>query len=650
LSKSREKTPSKSLVKVSFPDEGEIITIPKGSTVLDAAISAGVFINSVCGGVGRCGKCKIVATGEIKKEKTELVTKEEQKSGISLACNTTVLGDSEVHIPEASKLDIHQILTKCEMVEISEPKPFINKYFLKMDEPTLDNNQSDFTRVKQSLIKHIDNSKILIDNISAPVSILRELPWTLRNNDWELTITAAVFEKSIEIIRLEPGDTSKSLYGVCVDIGTTTIVVELIDLISGNRLSCLSNYNKQKICGEDVLSRIMYAEEHGVGKLQELVIENINYLITELTKKTNNQLRDFDKNEICYIVLAGNTTMTHMLLGLDPSTIRRDPYIPTVNVLPFLKAKELGLYINPEGLVYCLPCRSSWVGGDITADILASNLHHQDELSLMIDVGTNGEVVLGNKDWMVGCSCSAGPAFEGGEVQFGMNASLGAIEKLQFTDDCDVRFKTIGNARPKGICGSGLIDALSELFTHKVIDKNGQFKSINKPRLKEVDGEPVFVLVEAKETGFEHKKDIYITETDIKNILRTKAAIYAACNLLLKSVGYSFNDLANIYIAGGFGNYLDTKKSILLGLLPDVPLEKFKFIGNGSLAGSYLTLISDDKRKEAEDVYEKLTYIELSVSNEFYNEFVSALFLPHTNLSLFPSLKEILEDFEECEA
>jgi uncharacterized 2Fe-2S/4Fe-4S cluster protein (DUF4445 family) len=262
----------------------------------------------------------------------------------------------------------------------------------------------------------------------------------------------------------------------------------------------------------------------------------------------------------------------------------------------------------------------------------------------MIDVGTNGEIVLGNKEWMVGCSCSAGPAFEGGEVQFGMNASLGAIEKVQLTDHLDVKYKTIGNAAPRGICGSGLIDTLAELFTHHVIDRNGHFKELDSPRLKRVDGEPAFIVAFAEETGFEDKKDIFITETDIKNILRTKASLFAACNLLLKSLGFKFSDLANIYIAGGFGNYLDTKKSIMLGLLPDVPMEKFKYIGNGSLAGSYLALVSDDKRKETEEIYEKLTYMELSVSNEFYNEFVSALFLPHTNLGLFPTVSKLIEE------
>lgn len=642
LTNKSQVTKTQEHVTVTFPSEEITIMVAKGSTVLDAAIAAGVFINSVCGGIGRCGKCKIIAKGKCKSEKTKLITPEDRNQGLSLACMTKILGDTEIHVPEASKVSINQILTKCDLVEVETPKPFIWKYHLKLSQPTLEDNVSDFNRIKRSLINEITNPEFNTENISVPISILRQLPMMLRVSDWKVTVTVAKFENYSEIIHCDPGDTTGMKFGLCVDIGTTTIVVELIDLNTGESMGCVSNYNKQKVCGEDVLSRIIYAEEHGVEILHQLVIENINYLINQVIKETQEQQVRIEKKDIFYIVLAGNTTMTHMLLNMEPSYIRRDPYIPTLNLIPKLKAKDLKLDINPECIVYCLPCRSSWVGGDVTADILASDLHNQDKLSLLIDVGTNGEVVLGNSDWMVGCSCSAGPAFEGGEVQFGMNASLGAIEKVQLTDELDVKYKTIGNAPPKGICGSGLIDIMSELFTHKVIARNGQFKKIKSPRIKVVDGSPVFVVVFAKETGFDQKRDIYITETDIKNILRTKAAIYAACYLLLQSLGYTFDDLENIFIAGGFGNYLDTKKSIMLGLLPDVPLEKFKFIGNGSLAGAYLTLISEENKAEAEAIFEKLTYIELSVSNKFYNEFVSALFLPHTNLSLFPSVKEIL--------
>jgi uncharacterized 2Fe-2S/4Fe-4S cluster protein (DUF4445 family) len=633
---------SESQVTVNFPSEDKSITVAKGTTVLDASIAAGVFINSVCGGLGRCGKCKIIAKGTVDSPKTELVSADERKRGISLACTTKIFGDLEVKIPSASKVDIHQILTRADLVHVEHPRPLINNYFLKLTEPTLDDNISDLNRVKQALMKASKLPELTDEKINIPINVLRTLPNLIRNNDWEVTVTTANYDDYLEIIHIDPGDTSNQDYGLCVDIGTTTIVVELIDMNTGKSLGTKSNYNKQKVCGEDVLSRIMYAEEHGIEKLQELVIENINYLINELIVDTQKRGFDVAKKEIFYIVLAGNTTMTHMFLGLDPDHIRRDPYIPVLNTVPTMKARELRIDINPEGVVYCLPSRASWVGGDITGDILASNLHRQADLSLMIDVGTNGEVVLGNSEWLIACSCSAGPAFEGGEVQFGMNASSGAIEKIMLTEDLDVKYKTINNAKPKGLCGSGLIDLMAELFTHKALDRNGHFKDVDTPRLQEVDGEKVFIVVYGAETGFDHKRDIYVTEVDIKNIIRTKAAVYSACYVLLKLLNYTFDDVKNIFIAGGFGNYLDTKKAIMLGLLPDVPMKKFKFIGNGSLAGSYLTLLSEDKKAEAEEIFEKLTYMELSVSNKFYNEFVSALFLPHTNLELFPTVKKII--------
>jgi uncharacterized 2Fe-2S/4Fe-4S cluster protein (DUF4445 family) len=630
------------LVTVTFVNEDISIDVPSGSTVFDAAIAAGAFINSVCGGMGRCGKCKIKASGPVETGKTELITKAEQKRGMSLACLTTVTGDVKIDIPTTSKVDIHQILTRTIPVTVEHPRPLVANYYVELTPPTMEDNASDFKRLKEELIRVANDENLSKKDINAPLSIVQELPQFLRENNWKCTVTVASVDDQLEIIHLDAGDVSDRDYGICVDIGTTTIVAELIELNTGKSLGTKSNYNKQKVCGEDVLSRIMYAEEHGLEKLNHLVIENINFLIDELVAGNPARELKISKNEIFYIVLAGNTTMTHMFLGLDTKYIRRDPYIPVVNSVPDLKAAELALEINQNGIVYCFPSRASWVGGDITADVLASNLHKQSELSLLIDVGTNGEVVLGNSEWLMACSCSAGPAFEGGEVQFGMNASSGAIEKVQFTDDLGIKYKTIENTPPKGICGSGLIDLLAELFAHGILDRNGHFKKIDTPRLQVVDDDKVFIIAYADETGFEHKQDIFITETDITNIIRTKAAIYSACHLLLKLMGYSFDDIANIFIAGGFGNYLDTKKSIILGLLPDVPLEKFKFIGNGSIAGSYLVLLSEDKKREAETIYQKMTYMELSVRNDFYNEFVSALFLPHTNLELFPTVTKII--------
>jgi uncharacterized 2Fe-2S/4Fe-4S cluster protein (DUF4445 family) len=366
-----------------------------------------------------------------------------------------------------------------------------------------------------------------------------------------------------------------------------------------------------------------------------LIIETINYLISELSLA--------DRKKISWMTAAGNTIMTHMFLGIDPINIKREPYIPTANIIPPYKAKDLGIRVNSEAYLYCLPSRSGYVGGDITADIIACEMYKHPELALMIDVGTNGEVVLGNQDWLAACSCSAGPAFEGGEVEYGMRAAAGAIEKVTLTKDWTVKYQTIKGIKPKGICGSGLIDLIAEMFIHSVVDRNGAIVKKTHDRVRDGDEGKEFVVAWSEETDFEKKSDIVITDIDIKNIIRTKAALYAACSLLLKDMNYTFEDIDKIYIAGGFGNYINTQKAILIGLLPDVPLEKFEFIGNGSLAGAGLTLVSEDLRMKSEDIYRKMTYIELSVSNEFFNEFTSALFLPHTDIDLFPSVKKLLE-------
>jgi uncharacterized 2Fe-2S/4Fe-4S cluster protein (DUF4445 family) len=371
-------------------------------------------------------------------------------------------------------------------------------------------------------------------------------------------------------------------------------------------------------------------------RLNSLVVKTINSLIEELLGKENND--NIGKDEIGLIVVAGNTTMMHLLLSVPPGSIKREPYIPTVNLLQPVRARDLGVEAH-NAYLYCIPGRSAYVGGDITADILVSDMHREEGLSLLIDVGTNGEVVLGNREWLVGCSCSAGPAFEGGEVEFGTRAVRGAIEKVHVTPDFNVEYSVIGNVKPIGICGSGLIDLLGDLFRCGIIDKNGSMKDLDNGRTRAGNEGKEFVVAFAEETDI--GKDIVITEADLKNIIRTKAAIYAAASLLLKTVGYKTEDLTQIFIAGGFGNYLDARKSIMTGILPDVEIEKLKFIGNGALAGAQLVLQSKEKRREAEDIFRKITYIDLSTNPKFFEEFTSALFLPHTDLELFPSVKKL---------
>jgi len=343
--------------------------------------------------------------------------------------------------------------------------------------------------------------------------------------------------------------------------------------------------------------------------------------------------------------------MIHFLLGLDTRNMRLEPYVPVCNAPQCPRAHELNLVIDPDSMVFISPGRSGYVGGDVLSDVLASGMHLRKSLSLLIDVGTNGEVVLGRKDWMICCSCSAGPAFEGGEVSSGMRAMRGAIDRLQIARSGEIRLHTIGEAEPLGICGSGLVDLISDLFVHGIIDRSGKFDRSRSDRVRESpDGELEFVIARrgkrelAKGWVDDAPTEITVRETDIQNILRTKAAIYSGCSVLLKSMDHEFSDLHEIVIAGGFGQYLDIRKAILVGLFPDIDIKKYRFIGNGSLEGARLLLLSRQKRRELYKIYRNMTYFELSVSGLFFDEFISALFLPHTNVDLFPSSRTIINN------
>jgi uncharacterized 2Fe-2S/4Fe-4S cluster protein (DUF4445 family) len=557
-----------------------------------------------------------------------------------------VEGDIIVFIPEFSRLGEIQVLTTAPElgIEMKKINQLVCKYYLEVPPPSLQDLLADTDRVQRALRHH--NPQIKFTTVALPM--IQQLGKILRDANWQATfaisklLTGSSAEGTYELLAVEPGNTVARNFGLTIDIGTTTVVVYLVDMNNGKVLSVKSAYNNQIKCGEDIITRINYAQEPGgLTRLNKLIISTINELIEKLLADANTVVKPpILQDEIMCIAVAGNTTMIHLFLGINPRYIRIEPYVPTTISPPHVKAKDLGINTNPNAYVYCVPGRSGYVGGDITADILTSNLHKSSELSLLIDVGTNGEVVLGNADWLVACSCSAGPAFEGGEVESGMRAVPGAIERLNFTPELEVEYTTIGNLPPSGICGSGLIDLLAELFEKRVIDRSGRFRDelAEHPRIIQDDVCKKFVLVSKPHVDTCVQRDIVITEVDIRNILRTKAAVYAALTVLLKTMKFTIHDVDRIYISGSFGNYLNVQKAITLGLLPDVPKWKFKFLGNGAIAGALLTMLFEEKRLEANQIYQNMTYIDLSTSKLFMEEFSAALFIPHTNLDLFPSV------------
>jgi uncharacterized 2Fe-2S/4Fe-4S cluster protein (DUF4445 family) len=393
------------------------------------------------------------------------------------------------------------------------------------------------------------------------------------------------------------------------------------------------NHNQQARYGEDVISRMVFA--CGRGSLEQLhhaVINNINALIKALVKEDG-----INTNDIACMVAAGNTVMSHFLLGLTPCSIRLEPYVPTAMVYPQILAGEIGIDINPDAIVEVMPSVSSYVGGDVVAGVLACGLADRPEISCLIDVGTNGEIVVGNNDWMVCCSASAGPAFEGGGMKYGMRATRGAIEKV-IIENGQVTYETIAGAKPRGICGSGLIDTIYELRRNGIIGPDGKFDMTVKDKRLFADAEgPQYTLTFAEET--DTGKAITITETDIANLIKSKGAVFAAIKSLMDYIGLSFDQLQAIYLAGGFGSSLRIEKAIAIGLLPDIDQNRIQFIGNSSVTGARLSLLSGAVFEKSVQVSRKMTNIELSAYPPFMNEFIAALFLPHTDRKLFPNVK-----------
>lgn len=638
--------------KVVFKPGAKIARVKKGADLLSTAVSRGVYINSSCGGEGVCGRCKvIIKKGKFRTEPTGRISHEERKKRYVLACLTTVEGNLEVFIPAESRLDLSKskeveerlyrlkgIYSKA--VEVDKGKPIISeevfahspistKIYVELPAPTLEDSVSDYERLLRAIRKKYD-----IAIMQTGLRNIRRLGSILRQSDWKVTITLGKRNKTTEIVIIEPGDSSKENYGVAFDIGTTTLTGQLVNLNTKEILGTKATYNKQIVFGDDVITRIIFAtEESGLETLHHAVIDNMNTIIHELVDGHGIPL-----SRVTGVMCAGNTTMMHLLLRVDPTHIRREPYVSTANFVPVIRAAETGIKVHPRGLLACIPGVSTYVGGDIVAGAVACGINNEERLILLIDVGTNGEVVLGNKEWMACCSASAGPAFEGSGVSCGMRAVKGAIEKVEINSRYEANVKTMGSAKPIGICGSGYVDLISEMFKRGIINRDGKINhELKTKRIRKKDGQTEYVVVFKSKTR--RGSDIVIKESDIENIKRSKGAIFSAASMLVRKFGLTFKDIDRIYIAGGFGTFLNINNAVSIGLLPDIDRKKFKFVGNSSLIGSREILLSHDTMKEVERIARKMTYIELSKDPAYMDEYVASLFFPHTDLEKFPSVK-----------
>ena len=645
--------------RVTFLPDKKEIEVNEETLLIEAAERAGVYLNSLCGGEGVCGKCRIqIIKGNAKVDGNSVpfFTKEEIEKGYTLACQTRVRENLEVFIPPEAYLEEEQILSdslenrrktwrESPPIQYSEPdwvslhkrpndpaslfEPLTSKIYIELPKPTIDDNIPDTGRMVRELRKKL---KYLSYEITLPC--LQDLFLKLRRSDWKITVTLFGRNGIGQILQIEEGNTVDRNYGVAIDVGTTTVVAQLVDLKTGKVIGVEGNHNLQARYGEDVLSRIAYVCGRGsLALLQKAVVENTNTLIETLVKTKGVRMED-----ITCIVAAGNTTMSHILLGLMPCSIRDDPYVPTVDLYPPIWAKEIGIHINPHGIIQVLPSIASYIGGDTVAGVLACNMADRPETTCLIDIGTNGEIVIGNNEWLLSCSASAGPAFEGGDTKWGMRATRGAIEKVEINDG-RVLYETIGKVKPRGICGSGLIDLIDELAKNRILEIDAKFSpSLQDKRIVKGENglEYIVAFPEETETG----EALTIAQTDIDNIMRSKAAIFAAIKSLIDYAGLSFEQLEKIYVAGGFGNYLNIEKAVGIGLLPDIPRERIEFVGNSSLMGARMALLSYHVFEKAVGISQSITNIELSKFALFADEYMASLYLPHIDRErLFPSVR-----------
>jgi len=623
---------------VRFEPSGLKVEVPSGTALLEAARKAGIYLTSICGGDGYCGKCKVtIDDGQFQARPTTLLTPEEIRENTVLACQTKVLSDMTVTVPKSHALQVSQILVDADAHRFSELAaevregvfefdPLVRKLCVEMSPPTVQDHTADHERLYVAIRRQLDTPIM-----QTGFRILQGLSKVLVKANYKVAVTVGRRGGTTEVIEVEPGKRCETNFAVAVDLGTTTVVAHLLDLINANTLDTEATYNSQINFGEDYIRRIIYAEENDAfDEMQNRIVSDVNNLIVTLAERQKIDLQD-----ITAVVCAGNTAMIHFLLNLDPTRIRKEPYIASVGFMPPIRAAEAGIQINKRGLLYCLPSIAAYVGSDIVAGVLTTRIYTQKGVSLFVDIGTNGEVALGNCDWLVCASSSAGPAFEGSGVRHGMRAGAGAIEKLTVQPDGSIEYKTIGDTHPAGICGSGLLDTLAELFVNGIIDRTGRFGTNGDQRLTEGDEGLQFQLVPQSNDHHE----IVITQADINNLVRSKAGVFAAIRVLMDSTQTKAEDLDAIYLAGGFGNFLNVRQAVTIGMLPDVPPEKIRFVGNTSIAGAKTVLLSREALETAEKIANSMTYFDLMSHPGYMDEFIRAGFLPHTDLSLFPSVK-----------
>lgn len=625
----------KLIMEIVFQPEGKRVKVKIGSSVLEAAKLAGVDLTSTCGGKGNCGKCRVIVekrenVGPLTRVEKDKLTSDELSAGYRLACQTSVKGSIIVRIPEESRtgkqrLQIEGIKTPVRL------EPLVRKYFVRLPKPTLKDPRSDFDRLQEELQRRFG-----IRNLTAEYDIVKYLASILREAVWEVTVT--VFDGK-KIIDVEPGDTTDRIFGYAVDIGTTKLAGYLLDLNTGKVIAVEPLMNPQIPFGEDVITRITYAMKgfKALGELQTVVVDGINQILEDLCDRV-----DVAPEEVYEMTAVGNTAMHHLFLNIYPKHLALSPYTPVIRGSVDVKAKEVGVKINPNGNVHVLPVIAGFVGADNVAVILATEIYKKDELCMALDIGTNTEVVLGNKEYMLACSCASGPAFEGAHIKHGMRAASGAIENVTIDPkSLEVKYKTVEDAKPCGICGSAIVDIPAEMLKAGIIDVTGKMnKDLDSPRLRDKEGVLEFVLAWKEETST--GGDIVVTQKDLREIQLAKAAMHTGAAILMKEAEVTEEDVDVVFIAGAFGSYIDPENARIIGMYPEVPLKKVNVVGNAAGTGARMALVSKKVRDTAEEISKKVKYVELATDQNFKNELMNSYYIPYADLSRYPRTSHLL--------
>ena len=642
-------------VTFSFEDGSMVETFANaGDNLLEVARSANVAIDAPCSGNGACGKCRVqLKSGELESKKTLHISDEEYQAGWRLSCCSKISADVNVLVPDIasaykSRMKVADLSSKEEIAIFENAKSDIQLAGIElknslevvdvlMDVPSLDDTMPDNERLTRALRKYLN-----INRVRIPYVVLKKLPDVLRENNFAVKCVIRATSDDMYVYDIFGKDEDVIIGGLAIDIGTTTVSAVLINMENGEILAKSSAGNGQIRFGADVINRIVESQKPGgQKKLQDAVIkETINPMIHEMCKSAK-----FPKDHIYRMCVASNTTMNHLFAGINADPLRTEPYIPAFFKTNSLFASDVGVDINKDAHIIMAPNIGSYVGGDITAGTLVSQIWNRPEFSLFIDLGTNGELVFGNSDFMMSCACSAGPAFEGGDISCGMRATDGAIEACTIDKETmEPTYKIVGDpgTKPVGLCGSGIIDVISGLYICGIINPKGKFIREGKRIKHDKYGMGSYILAFEEEAG--SVKDVEITEVDIDNFIRAKGAIFSAIRTMLTSLDFDVSMIDDVYVAGGIGSGINMQNAVNIGMFPDIPIEKFHYIGNSSLTGAYLMLLSTPAEKKTYELAANMTYMELSTVPIYMDEFVGACFIPHTDTSMFPTVMEEVQN------